>query len=239
MRDPEIWDEERWEAFLRESDRRTDRYMELMYGFMRSHPRPDPDDVRALAAWKEALRDFLQRKGWRREDIILPFLWLEDDPEQPPEDLWLADAEAVSEGLPDMEAVGALDDPMESFEHLPVYQQAEALTSTVLGWADDLSDAVKTSTLVQFCACITRIPANIAKGHGLGYEIETLGGNIACAKRALAAANAALSLLREMKGAAFLDDHTYRSLYEQVFEMRNALGLYVQELRERFNLGID
>ena len=239
MSEFEIWDEERWEAFLRENDRRTDRYMELMYGFMRRHPRPDPDDAEALARWKEDLRAFLDDKDWHREDIVLPFLWLDDefDPEDADDDLWLAEGEETIE--PSSFSFEALDDPFDTFEHIPVYRQAQDLATAVLDWAHTVEGGAKDSTFVQFCSCVTQIPANIAKGHGIGYEIETLGGNIACAKRGLAAANAALSLLREMKTAPHLDAATYRRLYEQVYEVRNALGVYVQELRERFNLGID
>jgi hypothetical protein len=240
MPEPEIWDEERWEAFLRENDRRTDRYMELMYGFLRRHPRPDLGDVRVLERWKNRLRAFLRDRGWRREDIILPFLWLEQDPGHPLEDLWLADEGApLEDPMAPEGGFSAPVDSLDSFEHLPIYQQAESLASAVLDWADALADAAKTSTLVHFCSCITQIPANVARGHGLGYEVETLGGNIACVKRALAAANAALRLLHELKGAPHLSDERYRALYEDVYEMRNALGTYVQDLRARFNLGID
>ena len=36
--DDENWDEERWEAFLRDHDKQVDRYMELMFRFMRKYP---------------------------------------------------------------------------------------------------------------------------------------------------------------------------------------------------------
>lgn len=231
--DDEIWDEERWEAFLRESDRRTDRYMELMYGFLKRHPRPDARDADALAQWKATLRRFLRDKGWQREDIILPFLWLE---EEEPDDDWAGFEAPAGDGLADD---AWTPDPVDDILHVPVYGQASALATDVLDWAHGLAVGAKDSTLVQYCACATQITAYIARGHGFGFERDALGGNIACAKRALAVANAALALLREMRHAPYMDASQYRRLYEQTYEVRNALGLYVQELRERFDLGID
>ncbi len=233
--DDEAWDEERWEAFLRDNDKLADRYMDLVFRFMRKYPHPGFDDAEALDAWKEALRLFLKEKGWRRDDISLPFLWLD---EEHAEDLAEADPWALEgdEGLFEGEDV---EDDFEELEQLAVYRDAFALSHEVLDWAEALAGAVKDSTLVQFCSHVNQIAANIARGHGIGRERDALGGNIACAKRGLADANAALLLLRQMKRAPYMDAATYRRLYERAFEIRNQVGLYVQDLREQFDLGID
>lgn len=245
--DDEPWDEEQWEAFLRESDRRTDRYMELLHDFLRSNPRPDPDDASALDAWKRALRAFIQRKGWTRDDIVLPFLWLGESDDETDDLEWIDafdfDDDVGEEPMSseDLFAEDPLDDvPEFGLPHqLPVYRQSLALTDTVMEWADAVPGDVKDSTLVQYCSNVLQIPAKVAKGHAFGFEQDTIGGNIACVKRGLAAANAALTLLRRLKRESYIDDATYHRLYEQTYEVRNALGIYVQELRERFNLGID
>lgn len=226
-----VWDENQWEQFLRENDRRMDRYMELMDRFMDEYPRPT--DPNALDAWKAELRAFIARKGWTRDDIILPFLWLEDEDEplNEEEQAWI---EEMNAAVDDEHVEDGLD-----FQHLPIYQKAYTFAGDVLDWTDHLTGDVKDSTLVQFCNHVMQVPASIAKGHAFGYERDTIGGNIACAKRGLAEANAGLDLLRVMKRAPYMDARTYRRLYEQAFEVRNALGLYIQELRERFELGID
>jgi hypothetical protein len=242
------WDEEQWEAFFRENDKRVDRYMALLHDFLARHPRPPADDARALARWKDHLRRFVERKGWTRDDIALPFLWLSDE-----EDDEAAAFFAFGDALDDEEDDGFDDDllfdddpffeddldPLDDFRHLPIYQHAFEVTTEVLDWADTVPGDIKDGAFVQFCALVTRIPANIAKGHGLGYEREMLGGNIACAKRALHAANDALDALRQLKREPYLDLPTYQRLAETVYELRNALGLYVQDLRHRFDLGID
>lgn len=220
MHGDEIWDEYDWEAFLRKNDERVDRYMRHLYEFIAENPPPGEADTEALRVWEERLRAFLHARGWRQEEDVLPPLPEEDD------DLFMD-----VQGDPLAEGAG--------FQALPIWRTAYALTTRVLDWSNTLPGEVKDSTLVQFCSSVSQIPANLAKGHAIGYEIDCIGGNIACVKRSLAAANAALALLQELREAPYLPRPTYRRLYEQTYEVRNAIGLYVLELRERFKLGLD
>lgn len=235
MWDDEIWDEHRWEAFLRESDRHVDRTMDLVFAFMADHPPPERADAAARRAWEDDLRAYIKRRGWEAEDHVLAFLLSaddepDDDPDAVPELPAAFDAPAGDD---------AEDEPARDVRTVPVYQQSLALTTRVLDWANVLPGEEKDSALVQFCSHATQIPANVAKGHGIGYEQDTIGGNIACVKRALSAANAALQGLAELRRAPYMDEGRYLAFYEQTFEVRNALGLYIQALRERFELGID
>lgn len=237
----EPWDEDQWEAFLRENDKRIDRYMELLHDFLTRHPRPTRDDPERLARWKNDLRRFIDEKGWTRDDLALPFLWLDDDEDPSADDAWGEIDEALHEAhLADSYSADEPGDAsLDNLEHLPIYQQAFALTRRVMDWSDGVPGGVKDSTLVQFCANVMQVPAKVAEGHAIGYERDMLGGNIACVKRALTAANAALQRLHQLKREPYMAPDTYRALYEETYELRNALGIYVQDLRDRFNLGID
>lgn len=221
MPSDEIWDEERWEAFLRENDRRLDRYMTLLFAFMARYPPPDRDDEVGLQRWETALREYLRGRGL----------------EAPGPDAAPPDAFDDFEQSEEEEAV--LDEILDDVARLPVYRQALALATDVLDWSNGLPGSVKDSTLVQLCAHLTQVPAHVANGHGMGYEQDMLGGNIACVKRALGAANSALERLHEARPEVYMDARTYSTLYERTYELRNALGVYVQELRARFDLGID
>ena len=251
MHDDERWDEEQWEQYLRENDRRVDRCMELMDDFLRRHPRPDDQDAEALARWKAQLRAYVEDRGWTPDDLALPFLLLGDEDvgddlslgELPLSDEVLEDSGFVEddfffdEAEEDVEA--AFEERFGSFRQLPVYRQAMALAEAVIKWSHALPADVKDGALVQFCSLVMQVPAKVAKGHGLGFERDMIGGNIACVKRSLGTANEALELLGRMKARPYLNDAAYRQLYEELYEVRNALGLYVQELRARFDLGID
>ncbi|ARA94950.1 MAG: four helix bundle protein [Bacteroidetes bacterium] len=240
MSGDEIWDEERWEAFLQAHDRRVSRYMDLFHDFMAKYPPPPSGDRPARRSWENAFRAFLRRKGLHPEDPAVSFVFTERD-----------DADPDADAEPDPEATLAEavahdptddDDDLDALRRLPVYRQAYDLTIDVLRWSDRLPGELKVrdSALVQFCSCLTQIPGHLARGHALGYEREWIGGNIACVKRALHAANEALALLQEMRQQPYLrNEATYLPLYERTFELRNALGLYVQDLRRRADLGID
>jgi len=234
MFEDELWDEHRWEAFLLESDRRVDRFMDLFLGFLADCPPPEDGDVKTRRVWEEKLREFLREKGFQPDDRSLAFLFedqsgdkdssSEDNTPYSDESLF-EDDEIESEGIP--------------VEELPIYRQAFDLAAEVLEWANDLPGEIKDSALVQFCTHITQIPANIAKGHSIGSERDMIGGNIACSKRGLMAANSALVALRDLKYASYMDAELYLRFYELTFEVRNALGLHIQDLRKRFELGID
>ena len=225
--DGEIWDEESWEAFLRENDKRVDRYMSILFKFMTQNPPLGEEGSAVRKRWEEDLRQYLISNGMSPDDALPRMLsgqWSED---------------CTEPGEPSDAAEIEPEDELEDIRNLPVYCEAQRLASSILRWSNDLPGRMKDSALVQFCNHVTQIPANIAKGHGIGYEQEMIGGNIACAKRALMAANAALDLLLEIKGAPYMDRHFYRKVYEETFEVRNRIGVHVQELRRRFDLGVD
>lgn len=234
--DGEIWDEERWEVFLKEHDRRLDRYMSLLFRFMREHPPVGDVGSPERHTWEHDLRQFLINNGMSPDDL-LPRMLAGDLDE---EDMYDGNGDAlffeVEQSDPDSEE---RDEEIHHIRNVPLYQDAQQHAVNVLSWSNTLPAQVKDSTLVQFCSHITQIPANIAKGHGIGLELDMIGGNIACVKRALQAANAALRLLPELKTAGCVDREQYLSLYESTYEIRNRVGVYVQELRRRFDLGIE
>lgn len=215
----DIWDEERWEQFFREADRRTELYVRLREAWVRAHPPPPESAPEAEHdAWHEALEQHLVRRmGWAAPLSDLPA-------EPPPPD----EADAWKVGLAD-------DFPGEQpVEALPVWQTAMALVEAAYRWARALPEDHHSTSVAELCAAVNVVAAKIANGHGMGYEPDVLGGNIAQAKRALAAANRALDALTALRDEPFTTEADYHALYEHAYEVRNAVGLHVQALRERF-----
>ncbi len=233
MFDDDIWDEDQWEAFLKKDDDRISRYMKLLNRFLAEHPLPNTEDPQANQEWKDAFNAYMIEHGLPLDDLE-PTTLFQSEADESDED------GTVAFELPDDEL--DLEEDQDSFENLrqiPVYEKSYALTMEVLSWSDGLPGSIKDSELVQYCSNIMQITANIAKGHGMGYDQEVLGGNIACLKRGIKAANTALELLSDMKSRSYLSREVYNDLYENTYEVRNSVGLYIQELRDRFNLGID
>lgn len=225
----DVWDEHDWEDFLRENDRRVDRFMALLTDFMARHPPPPegapPGDE---AAWKARLEAFMRRHtGFDGSADDLP-VW-EDEAGGEPED-------AAGEGW----KAGLASFPEEQpVDELPVYQAARTLARHVLRWTEGIPTEAKDSGLVQFCSHVLEVPAKLGGGHAVGYERDVLGGNIAYVKRGLAAANDALDALQRIQGAPYMRPAAYRRLYEATYEVRNAVALHVLRLRERFERGTD
>ncbi len=220
----EIWDEERWEAYLKARRRQIDRLLEDYFTFTRYDPYPEGASSDQVRAWKTRLRVFLEERGWSAEAIDgllraregrFPF---EGDGLEGEEEETL---------LPEAEACRML------------IARARQLAEAVQEWAQRLPGTLKTSELVHFCASLVQIPLELAEGHLLGYERETLGGNIVCTRNALNTANRALEALAELRTVPCMAAKRYRTLYEEVYELRNALALHVQRLRARLQVGLD
>jgi hypothetical protein len=225
----EVWDEDDWEAFLSENDRRVDRFMALLAEFMqRCPPPPEGASPKEEAAWKAHLEAYIRRRtGFEGSVDDLPVWEREDDaaPEDTEGEAWKAGLAA----FPEQQPVG----------HLPVYQAARALATTVLRWSEPIPTDDKDGDFVQFCSNALQIAAKLSGGHAVGYERDVLGGNIAYAKRGLTAANAALDALHGLRAAPYMRPADYRRLYEATYEVRNAVALHVLRLRERFERGTD
>lgn len=220
----EIWDEERWEAYLKARRRQLDRLLEDYFTFTRYDPYPEGASSDQVRAWKTRLRVFLQERGWSAEAI--------DGLLRAREERFFSEGEALfgeeeETLLPEAEACRTL------------MARARQLAEAVQEWANRLPGTHKTSALVHFCASLAQIPLELAEGHLLGYERETLGGNIVCARHALNTANRALEALAELRTAPYMTTERYHRLYEDVYELRNALALHVQRLRARFQVGLD
>lgn len=209
-RDDEVWDEERWERYLREADARTERWMRTFTAFLGDYPAPARDDAEAYAAWEARLREHLRRQG-------LPDAF---DAYPPGES-----------GADDEDAPDAVPDPLAA--------RAEDYAARVIEWSGTLPDAARDSPLVAFVVASLQVPAELVKARAFETDRDVLGGAIACVKRALAHANAALGALAELREAAVLTGAPYADFYEALYELRNAVALRVLALRERFDLGVD
>lgn len=126
-----------------------------------------------------------------------------------------------------------------SIEHLPVYVKAHAFGAAVLHRSaqtrleDMLPEAREAFN--QFVSDVLMVNAKVVAGYALGFEADVLGGNIAFCKKGLAAANRALDTLAVLHGSGVVGAIEYRQLHQDLFEVRNDLGIYIQDLREQFS----
>jgi len=215
---PEVWDEFRWEEFMKESDKRSEKYAELLQKYL---DHPDRDIIIA------------REMGW---DWLLEALENDEMEDEEEDELHLYD-EDTEEGEGWKQAANYLSDEFDEVENLRVYQIAFSfgLDATNLVRAQTLQGMDE--SLSSFLESATIPAAKIAGGFSMGFEMDSLGGNIANCKRGLASANTALEALREMKDKDLISQKEYLDYYNRAKEVRDELGIYIVELREQFRQG--
>lgn len=212
--EPEIWDEFQWEEFMREADKRTEKYSQLFEKYL---DHPDRDNIIA------------KEMGW---DHLL------DESED--DDKWdeFFDVDIIEDGEEWKELTGYEPTEFDSFENLPVHRLAYQYTIDSIDLIENRFENENDESLQAFARSVIIPPAKIAGGFGMGFELESLGGNIANCKRGLNAANRMLTALQGLRDKKILDEKTFQDFYSRGKEVRDELGIYIVELRERFRRGI-
>jgi len=213
--EPEIWDEHRWEEFFKESDKRTDKYSQLLDEYM-DHP-----DCDRIIAEEMGWDHMLEEMDDESEDWIEGFAEFE-----------------YEEGEEWKQQTGYDPTEYDNFENLPLYKLAHNFTVDAMKLTNKYLAQNDDKSVKKFAQSLIIPPAKIAGGFGLGFEPEFLGGNIANCKRGLNAANQMLEALYEIGEKELLDRELYLEYSGRAKEVRDELAIYIVELRERFRRGI-
>lgn len=205
------WGEEQWERFMQESDVRSARYGELLETLI-DHPERDEIIAREM--------------GWDREVEVD-----EDDD-------WRDELhEAMSDPLTDEELEeyrrekGDVDD-------IPAYARSfawalrvfQSLRAEFESPVDETSDVDELLSEALDCNVVA---AKIAGGHGMGYDEESLCGNIVCCKRSLEAADTSLRALQELSERRTELRERIAPLLVEGREIRQLVVDRIEELRSR------
>ena len=241
----DIWDEHQWEAHLNEIERKSTH--------LRKFIAPDhPDYPRWLALLDENEDELEAVDAFIAEELELDDAYFpgEDDEEIDDEewddfedflldelddDLFLDD-----EDLDDGEEWKELSEDFTmsengSIETLAIYNDSREIAAHVLQWAESINPRELTTAYNDFVGRVLKIGAKITGGYSFGFDRDFLGGNIAYTKKALYCANDALTILqRDLKKSPYLSQKQYFYFHERLFTLRNNIGIYIQELRERF-----
>jgi hypothetical protein len=156
------------------------------------------------------------------------------------DDKWdeFMDIDFVEEGEEWKQATGFESYEFDNLEKLPVYQLACEFSINCINLIEERFENESDESIHSFARSVIIPPSKIAGGFGMGFELESLGGNIANCKRGLRAANKILVALQKMRDKGLIDRETFQEFYERGKEVRDELGIYIVELRERFRRGI-
>jgi hypothetical protein len=198
--DDEVWDENRWEEFMQEADRKADEYLKR---FEEEHQKGD--GAHPLIEPKENFLcdDELDEESEMEFSDLEPEVW------ESPRMYW-------EEG---------------DFEQIPAYQVAYdfamAAHNFVERFCPERTDVPEIKVLAENCFLV---PVKIAGGHGMGYEKDTLEGNIANCKRGLVAANNCVNALASLKARTTPIPELLK-LYTLAVKTRDVVKEWIEELR--------
>lgn len=255
----EFWDEYQWENHINEIEQKSDRLKEIINTTLGEN---GPGWIRFMQEFgseQEAVDAYIE------EELLFEEAYYPDDDELDDEDddewddlLFNSDEEGTlfdgdedelfeddgeDEILDGEEWKTENDDYIMSdygsLDNLKIYSVSREIGIDLLNISRSQSEMMKNRYFLEFVSCILDVSIKLAAGYGFGFEKDVLGANIAYAKKALASANRALSMLQHLKKKIHLfTREEYLSFHERLFELRNDVGVYVQDLREQFRSSI-
>ncbi|PKD42672.1 hypothetical protein [Rhodohalobacter barkolensis] len=250
--DGPIWNEFQWESHLNEIEKRS----EQLRRFITSDPHGNTP--RWLILLQESIDELDAVETFIEEELLLDDAYFpedEDDWEDEEDDEWDDDDFFLDNDFPfdqdeDFDDYDSGEDWKElsedytmdeygSIENLAIYKEARNYAVDVLKWGETISPSNQSKAVHDFVSNTLIISAKLAGGYSFGFDLDVLGGNIAYTKKALFSANEALNNLQKLKKGALLKSELYYEFHNRLFEIRNDIGIYIQELRERFDVGME
>ena len=242
------WNEHQWEAHLDELEKKS----EQLRRFITTDP--GSNEPRWITLLRENLDEGEAVDAFIEEELLLDEAYFpeeddwDDEEDFDDEDLLFRDEDPLffedeeEDDFDEGEEWKFLSDQYAfsdygSLENLPTYKTARKLAVDTLKWAESIPRRHYNKVYHDFIGEVLKISAKIAGGFSFGYEQDYLGGNIAYNKKGLYCANHALHLLQMQRKAPYMIPAVYNKLHERMFELRNEIGIHIQELRDRFNAG--
>lgn len=243
-----VWDEHQWEAHLNEIEKKSVHLRQFIA----------PDSPENLPRWLTLLKENADEldavDAFIEEELQIEEAYFPEEDDDLDDEEWdddlddfffdeFEDEDFLFDDDDDFDAGEEWKELSEDFamsnygsiETLDIYNDSRELAAMILQWAETINPKFLTSDFNDFIGNVLKIGAKIAGGYSFGFEQDFLGGNIAYTKKALYCANDALTTLEnELKGVRFLGKKQYFYFHEQLFDLRNNIGIYIQELRERF-----
>ncbi len=210
------WNEEEWERFLQKADVRTAKYLEL-FETLQSHP--DCDDLIAKEmGWSHKYgncnyNDESCDNCWGKNECrIYEINQIFDNA--------IENNEATESDIEGVKNITAYKKSYELYIKLSRYFKNRKGVDT----DEDVLSAVSASSIV---------PAKIAGGHGMGYERDSLCGNIANCKRALRNIRMCVYLLEIISAKLTFPEGDINVLISEAIKVEREVLSRIEDLRTR------
>ena len=210
------WDEDDWERFLQKTDVRNAKYMEL-FETLHNHPHCDVLIAEEMG-WShkyedcddknESCDDCDRSNGCYTHEIGQIF------------DKYIEYDEATERDIENVKKITAYKRSYKFCIRLREYFNNNKGIET----DENVRDAVASSSIV---------PAKIAGGHGMGYEKDSLCGNIANCKRSLKNARKCIYSLELVRANALFPESEMNILISEAIKVEREVIKWIEELRSK------
>lgn len=250
--DGEIWDEFQWEFHLEEMELKTSQ----MKKFIENNLGQADSPPRWLKLLKESVSEQDALDAFIEEELMFEEAYFPDEDELDYDDEFEDEDDLFFEsGFDEFDELEDEDDDEDpefegedwkylseeyaltdygSIDNLRVYTKSHSFGAKAMKIAESIPSAAEQEDINNFITDTIQVSAKLAAGYSFGFDKDVLGGNIAYCKRALYAANSALVRLREMKSRGYFSFAVYYNLHADLHELRNDIGIYIQDLRDKF-----
>ena len=245
--DDELWDEFKWEAHLDEVEKKSEQLRKFI----------SSDQKGSVPRWITLLKESLSEddafEAFVEEELLLDEAYFPEDEDEWDDEDDFEDEDFLFGSSDELDEFDEFDDDYEageewkslsedfalsdhgSLDNLRLFNDARLFAVDILKWAEQVPTKQQNSVFLEFVSDSLKIAAKLAGGYSFGFEPEYLGGNIAYTKKALKFANQSLETIQDMKGSKiFKRKHQYAEYHARLFELRNDIGVYIQDLRDRF-----
>lgn len=212
------WDEDRWEKFFQEQDRRADYYLNKFEQSLKKYENagsPDPAE--------DAFNDLFPNLDSSSQS---------DESNEIDELIAEVEAESDTEETDSAWAKEEADENIDDFEKIYAYQVAYEFAITVNHFVKPLYDTpFETPALHQLCYHGYKVQEQIVGGHAFGYERDGIVANIAKCKRALKSINSCIEAVAKIKHSKTAPPIQSDALFQQAIKVRDAIIHWIEELR--------
>lgn len=210
------WDEEDWERFLQKADVRTAKYLEL---FETLHNHPECDNIIAKEmGWSQRFDDC----DYENESCSSCQKINECD---------IYEINQIFENSVKYDEAAEKD--MENVKKIAAYKKSYELYIRLSKYFENSSKTDKDEDVIEAVYASSLVPAKIAGGHGMGYEKDSLCGNIANCKRSLKSARVCVCSLEVLRAKSIFPESEINSLIREAIKVEREIIKWIEYLRSR------
>ena len=210
------WDEEDWERFLQKADVRNAKYMEL---FETLHNHPDRDNLIA------------KEMGWdhKYEDCDVKNKSCNDCEEN--NECHIYEINQIFDNS--IECEKTIERDVEDVKKIIAYQKSYEFCIRLGKYFENCKGIDTDENVIDAISASSIVPAKIAGGHGMGYEKDSLCGNIANCKRSLKNVRKCIYSLEIVMTNASFPENEMNILISEAIKVEHEVVKWIDELRSK------